>query len=832
MKHALRGFAAFLLLAASALRVSAQTTTIEPTGTLTANGQSVVYLTGNLSTRQSDTGGYGAVAIQIDGTYTGTLTFSGSTNCVTYTALNSTPINSSTAVTSVSGGTTGTWQANVSGLQCVKVAATSAMTGTATVTIRGSSAVPPSVLSASISGSNPAASGTGSAVPASASYNGLNIGGTLTGQTGITAGTAQAGAVAIVDGSGNQITSFGGGTQYANGAVQATPTGTTALGFDGANVRALSTTSSGYLNVLFPSTPTVNAAQSGTWNVTNISGTVSLPTGAATAANQSTGNTSLGNIDSATSRLTSSAEGVSPGSVGATTAFMVGGIFNSVAPTFTNGQRGAVQLDASGNLKVNVAAGSASNAAASATGSAVPASAGYTGINIGGNLTGVTGKSVGTEKAVSVAIVDGSGNQISSFGGGTQYTDTSAQATPTGTVALGFDGTNVRALNTNTSGQLNVVFPSTPTVNAAQSGTWNVTNISGTVSLPTGAATAANQTTGNSSLSSIDGKLPATAALANGTANPTLTKVSTFPFVFNGTTWDRWTGAVAQSGTWTVQPGNTANTTPWLVTGKGAQDSAGTDMTDTANHALKVNIVAGAAAGGTSLADGGAFTAGTTSATPLSGFYQSSPTVCTTGTACAVGLTTNREVKTAITTLKDSAGTDMTDTTNHAVKVAIVSDTVGSVTDSEDASVAAGQNNIAVTIPLGYLYNGTAWIRPTSDPCTTEAKVYTPISQATSTQLITGTASKKVYVCGLTLVGADAENVSIVSGTGTVCATGTAAMVGGTTAANGPNLAANGGFVLNNGANAWAVAGANADNVCLLQSGTGRVSGVMVSVVR
>lgn len=41
-----------------------------------------------------------------------------------------------------------------------------------------------------------------------------------------------------------------------------------------------------------------------------------------------------------------------------------------------------------------------------------------------------------------------------------------------------------------------------------QSGTWNITNISGTVSLPTGASTSALQTTGNSSLSSIDAKTP------------------------------------------------------------------------------------------------------------------------------------------------------------------------------------------------------------------------------------------------------------------------------------------------------------------------------------
>ena len=54
-------------------------------------------------------------------------------------------------------------------------------------------------------------------------------------------------------------------------------------------------------------------------------------------------------------------------------------------------------------------------------------------------------------------------------------------------------------LNANVSG----------TVAATQSGAWDVTNVSGVVSLPTGASTSALQTTGNSSLSSIDTKTPA-----------------------------------------------------------------------------------------------------------------------------------------------------------------------------------------------------------------------------------------------------------------------------------------------------------------------------------
>lgn len=65
-----------------------------------------------------------------------------------------------------------------------------------------------------------------------------------------------------------------------------------------------------------------------------------------------------------------------------------------------------------------------------------------------------------------------------------------------------------------TSGNITV----SGTVAATQSGTWNITNISGTVSLPTGAATAANQATANASLATIAGTVYAVGVtpLANG----------------------------------------------------------------------------------------------------------------------------------------------------------------------------------------------------------------------------------------------------------------------------------------------------------------------------
>jgi hypothetical protein len=54
------------------------------------------------------------------------------------------------------------------------------------------------------------------------------------------------------------------------------------------------------------------------------------------------------------------------------------------------------------------------------------------------------------------------------------------------------------------------------TVSANQSGTWNINNISGTISLPTGASTSALQTTGNTSLNSIDTKLSDNYGAASG----------------------------------------------------------------------------------------------------------------------------------------------------------------------------------------------------------------------------------------------------------------------------------------------------------------------------
>jgi hypothetical protein len=143
----------------------------------------------------------------------------------------------------------------------------------------------------------------------------------------------------------------------------------------------------------------VPASQSGTWNINNVSGTISLPTGAATAARQDTGNNYLQTIDIDT------------------------GIIRSAVTT--NG--------ATSNAEV---------------------------MQIGGS----------TGSSTYILKVDSSGVL--------QVGDNGSSLTVDGTVS------------------------------ANQSGTWNINNISGTVSLPTGAATESTLSTLNST--TIPNRLPTT----------------------------------------------------------------------------------------------------------------------------------------------------------------------------------------------------------------------------------------------------------------------------------------------------------------------------------
>lgn len=104
----------------------------------------------------------------------------------------------------------------------------------------------------------------------------------------------------------------------------------------------------------------------------------------------------------------------------------------------------------------------------------------------------------------------------------------------------------------------------------------------------------------------------------------------------------------------------------------------------------------------------------------------------------------------------------------------------------------------------------------------------TPInmSTATTTQIIaiSGTGGR-TYICSIDLVTAGANNVTLISGSGTNCASNVAAIIGGTTAASGWNFAANGGLAKGSGLGMIYKTATTNNEVCVVTSAAVQLSG-------
>jgi hypothetical protein len=182
---------------------------------------------------------------------------------------------------------------------------------------------------------------------------------------------------------------------------------------------------------------------------------------------------------------------------------------------------------------------------------------------------------------------------------------------------------------------------------------------------------------------------------------------------FDGTVWRRvtfGTAGTASAQVWTVQ--GVASMTPLLVNpgtatlfGVHAEDSAhstthagvqilgvrqdaqvdfgadGDYVPLSINDAGEVRVAFSGAAGGTSLADDGDVTAGTTPATLSSGFYQSTVTACTDGDGCIAGITAQRAWK---VTLYNEAGAALTPSADWTVSSAISTTAPGLLLEAKD----------------------------------------------------------------------------------------------------------------------------------------------------
>lgn len=245
--------------------------------------------------------------------------------------------------------------------------------------------------------------------------------------------------VTLFDSSGVEL-SVGGGTQYTeDAAAAANPVGNAIIvvrdddrggsltSTDGDNI-ALRGTDAG--EVYVKHVDDINAAQSGTWNIADITGTVSLPTGAATSAKQ---DTIIGHVDGIEGLLTT----------------IDGDTGNIVT---------SVQLLDDTVFAEDVAAQAA-------------------------------------DKGISILAVRRDAD-TSLVGTDNDYANLQVDANGALKVEI-FDGGNSHTVDNN----------GTFAVQAAQSGTWNITDISGTVSLPTGASTAAKQDTIIGHLDGVEGLL-------------------------------------------------------------------------------------------------------------------------------------------------------------------------------------------------------------------------------------------------------------------------------------------------------------------------------------
>lgn len=342
-----------------------------------------------------------------------------------------------------------------------------------------------------------------------------------------------------------------------------------------------------------------------------------------------------------------------------------------------------------------------------------------------------------------------------------------------------------------------------------------------------------------------------------GSANANILTVqgiaSMTPFLVNPGTAANWGVGTSTQNSTTVANGHLAlaqfNTTPTTI----SSGNMSPFQLDT-NGNLLVNVKAGGAGGGAVTIASGAVASGAySSGSVASGAFASGSIsngadvvegTITTAHGCSTGGYTvigcigqvDDDIKGPPNLLVNGAsvawsglapGTGQTGTIT-AANVDMTS--LGGVAFGAMANFGTSPGAVKVAGVNASQYQGTTAV--VAEPCQTAAKLSTPISQNTTPASIifAGATSKKNYICSIALIGSDAENISLIEGTGANCSGSTAAIIGGTTAANGVNLAANGGMTLGNGAAFVAAGNNNAYNVCLIQSGTGRVAGVLTYV--
>ena len=193
-----------------------------------------------------------------------------------------------------------------------------------------------------------------------------------------------------------------------------------------------------------------------------------------------------------------------------------------------------------------------------------------------------------------------------------------------------------------------------------------------------------------------------------------------------------------------------------------------------------------------------------------------------------------------------TAGAAQCQTVNGSGQALVLEGNSSSILTAVQAAIPAGTNLIGGvelydgggTNKAAISAGGALSVTPTGvvlDPCQANAATILPIAIATgtTTNILTGTSGKKIYVCYLYMQTGIANNVAVIQGTtGGTCGSSTLALVGGTTAATGLLNAANSGQAMGNGGFTVMQTTVNNNDICIITSASGPLSGVMKYVLQ
>jgi len=653
-------------------------------------------------------------------------------------------------------------------------------------------------------------------------------------------------ATAIVDGTGSQITSFGGGVQYNEGDTDASITGTAVMWEDTADtLRSVSASKplpvnvvaggAGDGSILDGVTPSIKASVLDYTDSNPLAVRLTDTNGDYVGASGGT------QYAEDTAHVTGDIE------------TMAGVVQQSADSALSgDGDRSLLQVDSSGFLKTTVKSGTVTANAGTGTftvnGTQADRSAFTDGSGIVRPIAGVYNETasdptedqaaavrITVDRALHVNLRDSTGTQIFSSstnpeGGSSQnalytwnqanFTDDSPAtvATKAGIAVMGVatadavDSGDAGFLAMTTSRGLHANLRSASGAEIGTAGSPLRIDPTGSTAQPvTGTFWQATQPVSGTFWPTTAGS-PSSARLSDGAAFYDAAKTGQLPVALDGSGYLK----THEQGTATISGTVTAN--------------AGTG-TFTVGGTVTANQGTAAAASGRwpVYVTDGTNTFPTMDAAARRGYVQ-----VTDGTTNATVIAATAALKTDLSSIAGTATPAGNGTAANSLRVTVASDSTGTIAATQatasslnvrpDTSGATGAAPPARADFVGGLASGaTGGFVVGVTVCDSFANV--TVSTATTTLLVTGVSGRHVRICSLSLVTAAANNVALLSGTGATCGTGTTGMSGGTTAATGWNFAANGGLTQGSGIGEVNRTNATGDSVCIVTSAATQLSG-------